>query len=401
MRALHLTRIFGVDVFVDWSLLIIFALITLSLASGMFPAWHPDWGPGLTWITALAAAVLFFASVLAHELAHALVGRSYGMEVRRITLFVFGGMAEIEHEPGRWKAELWMAIVGPIASLVIGTVCVVLAGSAIQTPAIGEPGLPDIQAWLARLGPVPTLLLWLGQINIMLAFFNLVPAFPLDGGRVLRALMWAVTGDLQRATRWASALGQAFAWLLIGSGVAMILGGTVPVLGSGMGNGIWLAFIGWFLNNAALVSYRQLLLRDALHDVSVAKVMLTRFDAVSPQLSVQELLEDHVLRSEQRAFPVVEGDRLVGMVCQRDLEKATRDPQQEAGSLRVRDIMKPASELTAVGPRADAMDVLALLARRDVNQVPVVENGHLEGLVRRADILRWLALHHHGAAGHA
>lgn len=399
MRALHLTRIAGIDVFVDWSLLIVFALIVLSLGMGVFPAWHPGWSAGLSWITAIAAALLFFASVLAHELAHALVGRRYGVEVRRITLFVFGGMAQIEHEPGRWRAELWMAIVGPITSLIIGILCVMISGSLIPgPPPHAEPSLAEIQALLARMGPLPTLLLWLGQINIILGIFNLVPAFPLDGGRVLRALMWAVTGDLQRATRWASRLGQAFAWILIASGIAMILGLSVPVFGSGAANGIWLAFIGWFLNNAALVSYRQLILRDALHDVAISKVMLTRFDAVRPGMTLGELLDEHVLRSEQRAFPVVEGDHLLGMVCQRDLEKI---PTGQRASLTVRDVMKPASELTAVTPRDDAMDVLTLLAQRDFNQVPVVENGHLAGLVRRADILRWLALHHGGVVGHA
>jgi Zn-dependent protease/CBS domain-containing protein len=398
VRALRLIRIAGIDVFVDWSLLIIFALISLSLAEGMFPSWHPDWSPGLSWVTAVAAAVLFFASVLIHELAHALVGRANGIAVRRITLFVFGGVAEIEHEPGRWKSELWMAVVGPLASLLIGAVCLVVAVGTLQVPEQpGEPGAAQVQSWLAQLAPVPTLLLWLGQVNIMLALFNLVPAFPLDGGRVLRALVWGFTGDVQRATRLASALGQAFAWLLIASGLAMILGANVPLFGSGVGSGIWLAFIGWFLHNAALVSYRQVLVRDALHDVAVSKVMLTRFDAVTPQMSLQELLDQHILRTEQRAFPVLQDGRLAGMVCQRDLDTVA---QAQRSSLTVRDIMKPVGELTVVGPRDDAMDVLTLLARRDINQVPVVENGQLAGLVRRADILRWLALHHHGAAEH-
>jgi Zn-dependent protease/CBS domain-containing protein len=398
MRALRLVQIAGIEVFVDWSLLIIFALITLSLAGGVFPSWHPEWGPGLSWVTALAAAVLFFTSVLLHELAHALVGRANGIEVRRITLFVFGGMAEMEHEPGRWKAELWMAVVGPLASLLIGAVCLLVAVGSLQVPDLtGEPTPAQLQSWLSQLQPLPTLLLWLGQINIVLALFNLVPAFPLDGGRVLRALLWGVTGDIRRATQWASSLGQAFAWLLIASGLAMVLGAHVPVFGSGIASGIWLAFIGWFLNNAALVSYRELLLRDALHDVAISRMMLTRFDSVTPQMPLRELLEDHVLRSEQRAFPVVEDERLVGMVCRSDLGNLV---QNQRDSLTVRDIMKPASELTAVGPRADAMDVLTLLARRDVNQVPVVENGRLAGLVRRADILRWLALHHHEAAEH-
>ncbi|MFA7386954.1 MAG: site-2 protease family protein, partial [Thiohalobacteraceae bacterium] len=237
----HLGRIAGIDVRVDWSLSIIFFLISFSLAVGLFPAWHPDWGPGISWLTALVAALAFFASVLAHELSHALVGRAQGIEVKRITLFIFGGMAHMENEPRAWKAELWMAIVGPITSLVLGLLFLALTWSSLD-PGTVDPENPA--ALFAALAPVPTVLLWLGNINIVLAVFNMVPGFPLDGGRVLRALLWGVTGDMRRATRWASQAGQMFAWILIGTGVAMMLGIQVPFFGSGVLPGLWLAFIG-------------------------------------------------------------------------------------------------------------------------------------------------------------
>ncbi len=382
-------RIAGIDVIVDWSLLIIFALIVTGLASGVFPHWHPQWSATTVWLTALAAALLFFASILAHELSHALIGRVNGVEIRRITLFVFGGMAQVEHEPGRWPAELWMAIVGPLTSLAIGILCLLAARTGL--PATAVASLESMPRLLAGLDPGRTLLLWLGQVNVILAIFNLVPAFPLDGGRVLRALMWGATHDLRRATRWASSIGQGFAWLLIGAGIAMALGLTVPYLGGGVLNGIWLAFIGWFLNNAALVSYRQLLTRELLQDVAVSRLMLSRFDVVPPQLPIDTLIEGYMARSDQRAFPVVDGEeRFLGLVCQRDIERIS--PEQRR-TMSVREAMKPVSELVMARPGDDALDVLGLLASRDINQMPVIENGRVIGLVRRADILKWLALH--------
>ncbi len=382
-------RIAGIDIIVDWSLLIIFALIVTGLGLQLFPHWHPQWSAATAWLTAIAAALLFFSSVLAHELSHALVGRVNGVEIKRITLFVFGGMAQIEHEPGRWPAELWMAIVGPLTSLVIGILCLLTAKSGL--PAFEMRDVASVQRLLAQLDPARTLLLWLGQVNIILAVFNLVPAFPLDGGRVLRAILWGATHDLRRATRWASALGQGFAWLLIGSGIAMVLGASVPFLGAGIVNGMWLAFIGWFLNNAALMSYRQLLTRELLQDVPVSRLMLTRFEVVPPQLPLETLVDGYLQRSDQRAFPVVDGDQaVVGLVCQRDIERIS---PQERERLTVRDVMRPAAGMAVAHPADDALDVLNLLAERDINQVPVLDNGRAIGLVRRADILKWLALH--------
>ncbi|MGD2074951.1 MAG: site-2 protease family protein [Gammaproteobacteria bacterium] len=383
----RLGRIAGIEVQVDWSLLIIFFLITFSLAAGLFPAWHPDWSPGLSWLTALVAAVAFFASVLAHELSHALVGRSKGIEVRRITLFIFGGMAHMENEPRAWRAELWMAIVGPITSLVLGALFLALAGMTIDTAAL-DPEHPE--RIFATLAPLPTVLLWLGNINIILGLFNLVPGFPLDGGRVLRAVMWGITGNMRRATRWASLGGQFFAWLLIASGVAMMLGLQVPLFGTGFVPGLWLAFIGWFLNNAALVSYRQLLVRQALEDVPVTRLMQTDFSTVSPDTTVDGLIHHHLLGTEQRSFPVAEDGRLIGMVCLQDIRRIAREvwPQTTA-----REIMTPLDKLARVAPGDDAAAVLEVLARQQVNQLPVMEDGELRGLVRREDILRWLMVY--------
>jgi Zn-dependent protease len=387
-RGIHLGRIAAIEIVADWSLLIIFVLITFSLAMLVFPTWHPDWEPGLAWITALGAAVLFFASVLAHELSHALVGRRSGIVVRRITLFVFGGMAHMEKEPPNWRSELVMAAAGPITSLVLGVIFLTLS-AALTGPLELDPD-NGAAAHLAALSPLATLLLWLGLINVLLALFNLVPGFPLDGGRVLRAILWGLTGSLRRATRWASLSGQGFAWLLIGTGLMMIFGFQVPVLGVGLLPGLWLMFIGWFLNNAALVSYRQLLVQETLEDVPVGKIMQTRVTRIDPRMSVRTLIDEHLMASGQRVFPVEENGRFIGMVCFQDLA-GSRPEDREL--LTVRDVMTPIAKLATVSVAEDASEALAAIAQRNVNQLPVLDGRKLVGLVRREDVLKWLSFH--------
>jgi Zn-dependent protease len=384
---IRLGRLFGIAIHLDWSLLIVFGLIVVSLGAGTFPALHPDWPAATAWGTALVAAVLFFASVLAHELSHALVGRGYGIRVPRITLFIFGGLAQMENEPGHWRGELWMALAGPAASLVLGAGFLALGNLAIG-PGGFDPAHP--RESLAQLSPLATLLMWLGPINIILGVFNLVPGFPLDGGRVLRALMWGATGDMRRATRWASRGGQAFAWLLIGSGVALILGAELPVFGRGPVNGLWLAFIGWFLNNAALSSYQQLLVRESLHRVPVARLMRRDTLTVGPDLRLNELVADYLFGASQRAFPVVAGERLLGLVTMADVRAVERS---RWGALTVGEVMVPRAHLAAVNPDDDAFEAMLALSRTGADQLPVISDGRYLGLIRRQDILVWLSLY--------
>lgn len=384
---LQLGRIAGIVIDIDLSLLIIFLLITFGLAGGVFPAWHPGWSAFMSWSTALAAAVLFFASVLAHELAHALVGRAHGVVIQRITLFMFGGLAHMENEPPSWRAELTMAIAGPLTSVALGVVFVWLAGllgGSLQF----HPQHPE--KTLAALGPVASLLLWLGPVNLMLGVFNLVPGFPLDGGRVLRATIWGITGNLRRATQFASRAGQAFAWLLMWLGLLMILGLRVPFLGGGLIGGLWIAVIGWFLNNAARTSYRQMLVRESLAHVPVARLMQTHFTSVPPELPVNALVEEQVIASGQRAFPVQAHGRLLGLVCLHDLQKSERGAWEK---ISVAEIMTPADSLVTVSPRQGALQALAILGERNFNQLPVLDHGLLVGLLRREDMVKWLSLH--------
>jgi len=374
-------RVAGIQLVADWSLIIIFALVLVNLAVAVFPSWHPDWGPGLVWGVAFGAAVLFFVSVLLHELSHALVGKIFGIPVRRITLFIFGGMAHTEKEPPSPTSELLMAAAGPIASIAIGIASLVGAG-ALATPLLQRTTDPMLV--LTHMSPVATLLFWLGPVNILLGVFNLVPGFPLDGGRVLRAILWAATKDLEKATRWASWGGQAVGWLLIALGVTSLFAG-------GFGQGLWLMLIGWFLLNAAKASYEQTVVQEALRDTRVAEVMRRSVETVTPELPVSALVSEHIMGTDQQSFPVVSQGCLLGSV---GIEDVRRVPRDSWDTTPVSAIMTPAGKLETVQVDAPAAEALRKLGERDMDVVPVVErDGSLLGLVRRQDILRWLSLH--------
>lgn len=376
---LRLFSIFGIEIRLDWSVLIIFALIVYSLGAGLFPQWHPDWTPATTWITAIAAGVIFFASLLAHELAHSLMARYYGIRVPRITLFLFGGMAEIEAEAKTPKEEFAIAIVGPLMSALIGALFLIGASTAI-----GDEGMQrlaqDPLALMAGLSPATTAAIWLGFVNIILAIFNMVPGFPLDGGRVFRAGVWWVTGDAVKATRVASMAGRAVGWLLIGFGFWNIFA---------LGNlgGLWLILIGWFLTHAARASYTQMVTERSLRSVRVQDVMRTRFETVPGNISLEEFIEDYLLRSSQQLWPVTEGDRYVGTVSFSDVAKISQPDRRQR---QVRELLTPLDERHSLA--ADEMASTALRRLGD-EPVAVVTNGRVVGLVRSGDILRWTAVH--------
>lgn len=380
-----LGRPFGVELRADWSLLIIFGLIAVHLGAGVFPAWHPDWSPGLSWLMAVLAAALFFASVALHELSHAVVARRNDIPVRRITLFVFGGMAHLDREPLSPGAEFRIAIVGPLTSLALGVAALALGGllSADTISAYAD----DPEALLGAIGPVTTLLLWLGPINIILGVFNLVPGFPLDGGRVLRAALWWGTGNLERATRGAAGAGQLVGWTLMALGVSMLLGVWFPVVGGGPVQGLWFVLIGWFLAKAARMSYEQLLIRQALEDVPVTEVMRSDPVVVDRDLTLAELVRDLYMRTDQRAFPVVHGGELLGIV---DIAAIQNVPRDAWSVTTVADVMEPVTERDAITPDDTAIHALQHLSRHD--PVPVVANGRILGVVRGSDLMRWLAL---------
>lgn len=382
-------RIFGINIDIDWSWVLIFILVSWNLSTA-FSASHRDWGAGLQWGLAILAALIFFISVLAHEIAHSLMARYRGVPVKNITLFLFGGVSNIQREPPSPLAEFLITIVGPLTSFIIGAIFLLL-GRVTMSGRIAF--VTDPAAALAQFSPLTTILLWLGSVNILVGFFNLIPGFPLDGGRVLRSILWAITGNLRRATRWASYVGQAIAWIMILSGIAMFFDVKVPFFGSGFANGIWLVFIGWFLNSAAVQSYRQLVVQDILEDIEVGRLMRTQPATITPDINVDTLVNEYFLRSGSDAFPVLSGGEIVGMVT---LDDARKIPREEWQTKSVADIMTPYAQLSVIAPNQDASEALNMLRSSDVKQLLVMRGRELLGILDRRDIVRWLQMHSEG-----
>lgn len=388
-NGLRVGRIFGINIEIDWSWVLIFILVSWNLSIA-FSASHREWGTGMRWTLAITAALIFFISVLAHELAHSLMARYRGVPVKSITLFLFGGVSNIQREPPSPMAEFLITIVGPLTSFIIG---IFFLAMGTVTASGRTFFVTDPAATLSQFSPLTTLLLWLGSVNIMVGIFNLIPGFPLDGGRVLRSILWAITGNLRRATRWASFVGQGIAWLMILAGIAMFFDFELPVLGSGFASGIWLVFIGWFLNSAAVQSYRQLVLQDILEDVEVGRLMRSNPVTVAPDISVDRLVNEHFLGSGNDAFPVDSIDGIIGMVTLDDARKLAREEWQDKS---VADIMTPLAQLSVLGPYDDASEALNILRTSEVKQLLVMRGRELLGIIDQRDLIRWLQIQSEG-----
>lgn len=361
---IKLGRILGVQIGLHYSWFIIATLITFSLAA-RFRATNPDWSGATVWGASLIAASSFFAAVLVHELAHAAVARARGVPVKSITLFALGGVAQIEKDTGDAKTEFWMGLAGPATSALIGAVLLALAGAAGW-----QPGTAPAE-------PVPAVLMWLGYINLVLAAFNLIPGFPLDGGRVLRALLWWRTRDRTGATRIAARVGTVVAFAFIFYGVWQAF------MGAGFG-GLWLALIGWFLLDASQSSYAQAAAGELLRDLHVRDLMTQECGMVDRSVSVQQFVDDYVLPTGRRCFFVQEGGRLAGLVTPHEVKAVDRRRWPE---LTVADVMRPLGDVRFLDPEAPASEALEVLARENVNQVPVVEDGRVQGSVSRGHVL--------------
>lgn len=384
-QSFRIGRLFGIDIRIDWTWLIIFALVAYSLGNTLAQL-HSEWGATVRWGVALLAALLFFGSVLAHELAHSLVSQARGNPVDSITLFLFGGVSRIREEPDSPQGEFLMAVLGPVTSIVIGLALLFVAGVTGRAMA----GVNNPSEAIAEVGPATFIMLWLGWVNLVLGAFNLIPGFPLDGGRVLRSILWAITGDLRRATRWASWVGQGFGWLMITGGISMVFGATIPFFGSGLSNGLWLAFIGWYLNNASSQSYQRVVVQDILEGAPVKQMMRMNPPTVSPSTSVESLVHEHIMGTEEHAFPVLDDGDLVGMVTLSDVRALEQDAWS---STPVREIMTPYDQCTVLEPDEDAAEAMTKLASCDVRQLPVLEDGGLSGVLRRQDVIQWMRLH--------
>jgi Zn-dependent protease/CBS domain-containing protein len=368
MRAnIKLGTIHGIEIGLHFSWFIIAALIVFSLGEH-FRQVNPNWRTSEIWITALLTALLFFVSLLLHELSHSLVAQARGLKVKSITLFALGGVSQIEGDATDAKTEFWVAIAGPIASLIIGFGCFAIA-AALGWHRPAEPRTA-----------ITAVLVWLGYINVVLALFNMIPGFPLDGGRVLRSIVWAITKNADKSTRIAARVGQVVAFLFILDGIWEFF--------SGAGfNGLWLAFIGWFLMDAAKASYGQAGITAAFQGVRVSSVMSRDCIIVDRAMSLQEFVDSYLLTTGQRCYAVEDQGRLVGLITPRDVGAIPRELWDRT---TVREAMRPLEKLHIITPDTQVLDALKLMAGNDVNQLPVVANGTLQGVVSRSQLMQLL-----------
>jgi Zn-dependent protease/CBS domain-containing protein len=385
-NGIRLGRAFGIRVTLDLSWIVVFLLVCWNLTM-VFASWHPAWSVIECALLAAVAAVLFFASILAHELAHSLVAQTEGIPVSEIRLFLFGGVSNLQREPTSPEAELATTIVGPITSIGFGAM--MLIASTFFVPMT----TPDraVEA-LAATGPVGTLLLWLGVVNIGVGLFNLIPGFPLDGGRILRALLWSATRDLRTATLWASTVGQIVGWTFVLAGVAMFFGLRVPLLGTGPAAGLWLAFIGWFLASAAHASQRNVFIEDAFEGVTVRQLMRRTSYVMPSETTIGDAARQWFMRTSEHAFPVVdEHGQFAGLLATTDVQKV---PESAWDDTPVTVAMTPLDALTVTTPSESATEALRKLAEANVEQLPVVREatGELVGALERRDVARWLEL---------
>jgi len=364
-RSIRLFSLFGFDVKIDISWLVLAFLITWSLAQGLFPYYFKDLPAATYWWMGIAGALGLFFSIIFHELSHSLVARNFGLPIKGITLFVFGGVAHMEEEPPSAKAEFLMAIAGPLSSVLLGILFYVLRLT--------------LGAWPLS---VTGVLGYLAFINWILAGFNLLPAFPLDGGRVLRSALWKWKKNIGWATRISSRIGAIFGFLLIAMGVIQFFSGNL--LG-----GIWWFMIGLFLQNAARMSYQQLITRQALEGETVRRLMIQDPITVAPSTTMKELVEDFVYKHHYKMFPVVDGETLVGCVTTRQLREI---PKDQWTLKEVGDIASKCSNENTIDPDTDVVKVLSLMNRTGNSRLMVVEGKRLIGLIALKDIMNFLSI---------
>src|SRR5215204_1396745 len=359
----RIARIAGIEVRIDSSWVVIALLITYSMYLRLSVLYRELSGGGAVGL-AIVSAVLFFGSVLVHEFAHALVAQARGIRVQDITLFLFGGATRARVESRGPGDEFLIALVGPLTSgLLAGLFGIVasLGRDVLSAPLAGTFG-------------------YLAWTNLLLAVFNLIPGFPLDGGRLLRAAIWKTTGSLARATRIASLSGQGVGWLLVAGGVAFLLAGDLA-------GGIWFAFIGWFLVQAARSSYQELQLQQPLRGVEAEEVMAGDLVRIPPELTLQEAVDQYFMRYDHGAFPVQEGGRTIGLLTLRGVRRV---PRTQWPTRRVREHMVPLGDQVVVAPEARMDGVLAKLQDSQANRVLVVQDGEVVGIITPTDLTRWL-----------
>jgi Zn-dependent protease len=360
-------KAFGISLRLHYSWFLIFALVTWALAAVYFPSTHPTWSLALKIGAGLITSIFFFGSVLFHELMHSIVAIREGIQIQAITLFFLGGVSQMTGEPKTAGDEFRMAAAGPFSSLVLG-------GLFLGIFYLLRGYTSELAQFVAAIS------FYLGLINILLGVFNLIPGFPLDGGRVLRSIIWWRSRNLQSATRIASNIGRAIGFLFIIGGIFLAFTGNFF-------NGIWLVLIGWFLETAASSSYKQLMLQEMLKGHTASEVMSRDCTVVPPDITIEHLVNEHILSSGRRCFPVVSGDHTDGLVTLSSIKSV---PSDARGRTLVRDAMTPLSQVKSVSPNEDLSNVLKILSENDINQVPVVWENKIVGIVARDNLINFI-----------
>lgn len=365
-KSITLFKLLGFEVKLDFTWLILGLLITWSLATGLFPHFYEGFNTSTYWIMGVVGALGLFFSIVFHELCHSLVARRFGLPMKGITLFIFGGVAEMSEEPPSPRAEFMMAVAGPLSSIFLGL-------GLLLIWFVGEGGLP---------GPVNGVINYLGVLNLILAGFNLVPAFPLDGGRVLRSVLWGWKEDLRWATRLASKIGSTFGILLIVLGVFNVFTGNFI-------GGIWWFIIGMFIRGASRMSYQQAVLRRSLEGEPVQKFMVSDPVTVSSDVSIEDFIEKYIYKHHFKMFPVVDEGQLKGCVT---LNQVKQIPKEERNRRKVEELVKECTENNTVSPDEDAMKALSLMKKTNQSRLMVVDRGKLVGVISLKDMMRLLSL---------
>jgi len=361
-QGISLGRILGIPIGVDYSWFLVFVLITWTLATGYYPGEFNNRPVAEYWIMGAATAIMLFVSVLLHELGHSVMALRYKIPVRSITLFIFGGVAQIGAEPPSARAEFWIAIAGPAVSLALAVIF----------------GL--LQLVFTGLAPLLALTKYLTYINGMLVLFNLIPGFPLDGGRVFRAIIWGITHSLSRATLIAATVGRGIAFLFILLGVWQMLTGN-------FGNGLWIAFIGWFLENAASAQVHRQVAHDLIADHQVSEAMSHGYTSISPETTLQQLVDEHILGAGRRCLMIVPDDETIGLLTLHNIKEVPRAAWSTTTAVQA---MIPINAVKRVRPETELEEAMAQMDRDGVNQLPVMEDGHCLGMLSRGDLIDFM-----------
>jgi Zn-dependent protease len=357
-------RVFGILIELDYSWFLVFGLFTWIFAVSYYPSQFKNWSVAEYWFMGAVTAVMLFVSVLLHELGHSVVAMHYKIPVRRITFFVFGGVSQIAAEPPSAGIEFLIAIAGPAVSIALAII------------------LWELQPLVVHAGALPALTKYLALLNLVLGIFNLLPGFPLDGGRIFRAILWAVTRNFQRAAAIAAATGRFFGFVFIFLGVWQVFAGNVF-------NGIWIAFIGWFLESAAASQSQQQALRDLLAGHRVSEMMNREYVRVPGELTLQELIDKHVLTGGRRCFVVSRGEETVGLLTLSEIKKV---PRSSWPTTTVAQVSIPMDKLITAQPDTGAWTILEKMGRDGINQIPVVDDGKIVGMFGRDDLIHYLAI---------